>query len=51
MIAWHPARSYLHVLTNEPNYFSAELNLVQAQLNERLALVEVYEALGVGWQQ
>jgi len=25
--------SYLQVLTNETNYFSAELNLVQAQLN------------------
>jgi hypothetical protein len=31
--------SYLQVLTSETNYFSAELNLVQAQLNERLALV------------
>jgi multidrug efflux system outer membrane protein len=43
--------SYLQVLTSETNYFSAELNLVQAQLNERLALVQVYEALGGGWQQ
>jgi len=33
------------------NYFSAELNLVQAQLNERLALVQLYLALGGGWQQ
>jgi multidrug efflux system outer membrane protein len=43
--------SYLQVLTSETNYFSAELSLVQAQLNERLALVQVYEALGGGWQQ
>jgi len=26
-------------------------NLVEAQLNERLALVELYQALGDGWQQ
>ena len=43
--------SYLQVLTAETNYFSAELNLVQAQLNERLALVQVYQSLGGGWQQ
>ena len=43
--------SYLQVLTSETNYFSAELNLVQAQLNERVALVQLYQALGGGWQQ
>jgi outer membrane protein, multidrug efflux system len=43
--------SYLQVLTSETNYFSAELNLVEAQLNERLALVQLYQALGGGWQQ
>jgi multidrug efflux system outer membrane protein len=43
--------SYLQVLTSETNHFSAELNLVQAQLNERLALVQLYQALGGGWQQ
>jgi outer membrane protein, multidrug efflux system len=42
--------SYLQVLTSETNYFAAELNLVQAQLNERLALVQLYQALGGGWQ-
>jgi multidrug efflux system outer membrane protein len=47
----HGSASYLQVLTNETNYFSAELNLVQAQLNERLALVQLYQALGGGWQQ
>jgi len=41
---------YLEVLTNETNAFSAELELVQAQLNELLALVQVYQALGGGWQ-
>jgi multidrug efflux system outer membrane protein len=43
--------SYLEVLTSETNYFAAELNLVLAQLNERLALVQLYSALGGGWQQ
>ena len=42
---------YLEVLTNETNAFSAELGLVQAQSNELLALVQVYQALGGGWQQ
>jgi multidrug efflux system outer membrane protein len=43
--------SYLQVLTNDTNYFAAELNLVQAHLNERLALVQLYQSLGGGWQQ
>ena len=43
--------SYLEVLTNETNYFSAQLNLAQAQANELLALVNVYQALGGGWQE
>jgi len=42
---------YLEVLTNETNAFSAELGLAQARLNELLALVQLYEALGGGWQQ
>jgi len=42
---------YLEVLTNETNAFSAELGVVQAQLNELLALVQLYEALGGGWQE
>jgi multidrug efflux system outer membrane protein len=45
------ATGYLEVLTNETNAFSAELGLVQARLNELLALVQLYEALGGGWQQ
>jgi multidrug efflux system outer membrane protein len=43
--------SYLEVLTDETNYFSAELNLAQARLDERLSLVQVYNTLGGGWQQ
>src|ERR1700758_3870875 len=42
---------YLEVLTNETNAFSTELGLVQAQLNELLAVVRLYQALGGGWQQ
>jgi multidrug efflux system outer membrane protein len=45
------ATGYLEVLTNETNAFSAELGLVQARLNELVALVQLYEALGGGWQQ
>jgi outer membrane protein, multidrug efflux system len=45
------AASYLEVLTNETTYFSAELNLARAQLNERLSLVQVYNSLGGGWEQ
>ncbi|MGB8977390.1 MAG: efflux transporter outer membrane subunit [Terriglobales bacterium] len=41
---------YLEVLTNETNSFSAELGLAQAQGNELIALVQVYQALGGGWQ-
>jgi multidrug efflux system outer membrane protein len=43
--------SYLEVLTNDTNYFSAELGLVQAQLDELLALVQLYRSLGGGWEQ
>ena len=41
---------YLEVLTNETNSFSAELGLAQAQSNELIALVQLYQALGGGWQ-
>ena len=43
--------SYLEVLTNETNLFAAELNLARARLGERLSLVQVYNALGGGWEQ
>ena len=45
------AASYLEVLTNETNYFNAELGLAQAQANELVALVQIYQNLGGGWQQ
>jgi outer membrane protein, multidrug efflux system len=41
---------YLEVLTNETNSLSAELGLAQAQGNELVALVQLYQALGGGWQ-
>jgi outer membrane protein, multidrug efflux system len=43
--------SYLEVLDSDTRYFDARLGLAQAQLNERLALVQLYNALGGGWQQ
>jgi multidrug efflux system outer membrane protein len=45
------ASAYLEVLTNETNYLAAELNLSQARLNEMLSLVQIYSALGGGWQR
>jgi len=42
--------SYLEVLTNETNYFNAELGLAQTQLNELVALVDLYRNLGGGWK-
>jgi multidrug efflux system outer membrane protein len=45
------AASYLEVLTNETNYFDAELGLAQARLNELVGLVLVYRNLGGGWQE
>jgi multidrug efflux system outer membrane protein len=45
------ATDYLEVLTNETNYFSDELTLAQAQFNELQALVQLYQALGGGWEQ
>jgi outer membrane protein, multidrug efflux system len=46
----HGGASYLQVLISENTDLSAQLNLAQAQLNERLALVQLYNALGGGWQ-
>lgn len=45
------ATSYLEVLTSQTNYFSAQLDLARARLNERLSLVQLYNALGGGWEQ
>jgi multidrug efflux system outer membrane protein len=43
--------SYLEVLDSDTRYFDAQIGLSQARLNERLALVQLYNALGGGWQQ
>ena len=43
--------SYREVSDSDTRYFDAQLGLAQAQLNERLALVQLYNALGGGWQQ
>jgi multidrug efflux system outer membrane protein len=43
--------SYLEVLYNEQELFSAELALAQARRNELLSVVELYRSLGGGWQQ
>jgi multidrug efflux system outer membrane protein len=42
--------SYLEVLTNDTNYYTAQLNLAVAQENEALSIVQLYNALGGGWQ-
>jgi len=43
--------AYLEVLTTDSNLYSAELSLVNAQQNEALSMVELYSALGGGWQR
>jgi outer membrane protein, multidrug efflux system len=42
--------AYLEVLTTDSSLYSAELNLVTAQQGEALTLVQLYSALGGGWQ-
>jgi outer membrane protein, multidrug efflux system len=44
------ASSYLEVLTSQTNLFAAQLSLSRARLNERLTLVQLYAALGGGWE-
>jgi multidrug efflux system outer membrane protein len=44
------AASYLEVLDADTRLFTAELQLAQARQEELAALVEVYRALGGGWQ-
>jgi outer membrane protein, multidrug efflux system len=44
------ASSYLEVLDSDTRLFSAEIDLVRAQLSELAAYVEIYRALGGGWQ-
>ena len=42
--------AYLEVLTTDTNLYSAQLNLATAQQGEALGLVQLYSALGGGWQ-
>jgi len=42
--------SYLEVLDSDTRLFDAELGLVNAELSERAAFIEIYRALGGGWQ-
>jgi outer membrane protein TolC len=42
--------TYLQVLDAERNEFSGELTLAQLRKNELLSLVQLYRALGGGWQ-
>lgn len=42
--------SFLEVLDTERQLFLSELDLVRAQLAVRLAVVQLYKALGGGWQ-
>jgi outer membrane protein, multidrug efflux system len=42
--------AYLEVLTTDTSLYSAQLNLATAQQGEALSLVQLYSALGGGWQ-
>jgi len=42
--------SYLEVLTTDTNLYDAQLLLAQAQQQEAASLVQLYAALGGGWQ-
>lgn len=41
----------LNALVADTSLFSAELSLAQTKRNELLSLVQLYKALGGGWQQ
>ena len=43
--------SLLNALDADRDYFSAQLDLAQIKLNELTAVVQLYRALGGGWQQ
>ena len=44
------ATAYLEVLTTDTALYSAQLNLISAQQAEALTIVQLYSALGGGWQ-
>jgi outer membrane protein, multidrug efflux system len=43
--------SYLEVLDTERQYFESEIQLVQAKRDESVSVVQLYKALGGGWQK
>lgn len=43
--------SYMDVLDAQRKYFSAQLDLVRNKNEERIALVQLYKALGGGWNE
>jgi multidrug efflux system outer membrane protein len=43
--------TFLNALTADTDLFSAELSLAQTRRDELLSLVQVYKALGGGWQE
>jgi multidrug efflux system outer membrane protein len=45
------ATSYLEVLDADTRLFNAEIGLAEARLSELSAFVELYRALGGGWEQ
>jgi len=42
--------NYLEVLTNDTNSYAAQLNLAIAKEQEAISIVQLYSALGGGWQ-
>jgi multidrug efflux system outer membrane protein len=45
------ATSYLEVLYNDQQLFAAELDNARARLEQLLATVQLYRALGGGWDR
>jgi multidrug efflux system outer membrane protein len=41
----------LNALSSDQDLFAAELSLAQARRDELVSLVQVYKALGGGWQE
>ena len=41
----------LNALSSDQDLFVAELNLAQSKRDELLSLVQLYKALGGGWQE
>ena len=43
------ATNYLEVLTTDSSLFSAQMNLINSREGEAQSLVQLFEALGGGW--